>query len=236
MAAAARYSEALALLRREGLGGTVPSLLHNLGYLSLHRGDTGSARHLFRESLALFRNQGDRRGIADCITGLACVLVSMGQRVRAAQLLGLAEALRELAGATIWPANAADYERSLTVLRSQPDQAGLNEAWATGRALPADRTIAELLAEESPAAPGDSAGHPGLDLDHHLGLTRREREVALLVAQGLTNREIGSRLFITEGTARLHVKHILRKLGFTSRAQVAAWAVGHQLTGAPPAR
>ena len=236
VAATARYSEALTLLRREGLGGTVPSLLHNLGYLSLHRGGTGPARHLFRESLTLFRNQGDRRGIADCITGLACVLVSMGQRARAAQLFGLAEALRELAGATIWPANAADYERSLTVLRSQPDQAGLDEAWAEGRALPADRTIAELLAEEPPAVPGDSAGHPGLDLDLHLGLTRREREVALLVAQGLTNREIGARLFITEGTARLHVKHILHKLGFTSRAQVAAWAVGHQLTGAPPTR
>lgn len=236
VAATARYSEALALLRREGLGGTVPSLLHNLGYLSLHRGDAGSARRLFRESLALFRNQGDRRGIADCITGVACVLVSMGQRARAAQLFGLAEALRELAGATIWPANAADYQRSLTVLRGQPDQAGLDEAWAEGRALPADRTIAELLAEESPAVPGDSAGHPGPDLDLHLGLTRREREVALLVAQGLTNREIGARLFITEGTARLHVKHILHKLGFTSRAQVAAWAVGHQLTGAPPAR
>ena len=234
--AAARYSEALSLLRQEGLGGTVPSLLHNLGYLSLRRGDTGSARSLFRESLALFRNQGDRRGIADCITGLACVLVSMGQRVRAAQLFGLAEALRELAGATIWPANTADYQRSLTVLRSQPDQAGLDEAWATGRALPADRTIAELLAEESPAVPGDPAGHPGLNPGLHLGLTRRERQVALLVAQGLTNREIGARLFISEGTARLHVKHILHKLGFTSRAQVAAWAVGHQLTGAPPAR
>lgn len=163
-AATARYSEALTLLCREGLGGTAPSLLHNLGYLSLHCGDTGSARRLFRESLALFRNRGDRRGIADCIIGLACVLVSMGQRARAAQLFGLAEALRELAGATIWPANAADYERSLTVLRGQPDQAGLDEAWAEGRALPADRTIAELLAEESPAVPGDSAGHPGRTL------------------------------------------------------------------------
>jgi predicted ATPase/DNA-binding CsgD family transcriptional regulator len=235
VAATARYSEALTLLRREGLDGTVPSLLHNLGYLSLHRGDTGSARRVFRESLALFRNQGDRRGIADCITGLACVLVTMRQRARAAQLFGLAEALRELARATIWPSNAADYERSLTALRSQPDQAGLDKAWAEGRALPVDRTIAELLAEPSPAGPAGSAGHPGLDLLPS-GLTRREREVAMLVAEGLTNREIGARLFITEGTARLHVKHILHKLGFTSRAQVAAWAAGHQLTGAPPAR
>jgi non-specific serine/threonine protein kinase len=53
--------------------------------------------------------------------------------------------------------------------------------------------------------------------------------VAALVACGLTSRQIGERLFITEGTAALHVKHILAKLGFTSRAQVAAWAVEQRL-------
>jgi non-specific serine/threonine protein kinase len=45
-----------------------------------------------------------------------------------------------------------------------------------------------------------------------------------LIATGLTNREIAARLVISEGTAEVHVKHILRKLGFTSRSQVAAWA------------
>jgi DNA-binding NarL/FixJ family response regulator len=55
---------------------------------------------------------------------------------------------------------------------------------------------------------------------------------AALVAQGLTNRQIGAALFITEGTARLHVKHILQKLGFNSRAQIAAWAVERRITPA----
>jgi DNA-binding CsgD family transcriptional regulator len=54
-------------------------------------------------------------------------------------------------------------------------------------------------------------------------LTRREREVARLVAQGLTNREIAAELVVTEGTAANHVRRLRLRLGFGSRARVAAW-------------
>jgi DNA-binding NarL/FixJ family response regulator len=54
-------------------------------------------------------------------------------------------------------------------------------------------------------------------------LTSREHEVARLVAQGLTNREIGNALVISPGTVHVHVKHILAKLGFRGRAQIASW-------------
>jgi ATP/maltotriose-dependent transcriptional regulator MalT len=54
-------------------------------------------------------------------------------------------------------------------------------------------------------------------------LTAREREIASLMAAGLTNHEIGERLVIAEGTVEVHVKHILSKLGFRSRTQVAMW-------------
>ncbi|MBV9602846.1 MAG: response regulator transcription factor [Chloroflexi bacterium] len=60
-------------------------------------------------------------------------------------------------------------------------------------------------------------------------LTPREQQVAALVARGLTDREIAEALIITEGTAGSHVGHILNKLGFRSRAQVAAWAAEHHL-------
>jgi DNA-binding CsgD family transcriptional regulator len=59
-----------------------------------------------------------------------------------------------------------------------------------------------------------------------LGLTAREMEVASLVAGGLTNRQIADRLVISERTAQNHVQHILTKLGFTSRSQIAAWTAG----------
>ncbi len=65
-------------------------------------------------------------------------------------------------------------------------------------------------------------------------LTAREREVAALVAQGLSNRAIASRLVIAERTAEGHVRSILNKLGFNSRVQVAGWAATHGLHPAPP--
>ena len=66
-------------------------------------------------------------------------------------------------------------------------------------------------------------------------LSRREREVAKLVAEGLTSREIGEKLFISERTAEGHVEQIRSKLGFRSRAQIAAWFVSEAGT-LPPAQ
>jgi DNA-binding NarL/FixJ family response regulator len=77
---------------------------------------------------------------------------------------------------------------------------------AAARAL-----TASLCAERSPAE----------------GLTPREREVVILIAEGGTNRQIASRLGVTERTARTHVSNILGKLGLESRTQLAMWAVRH---------
>jgi non-specific serine/threonine protein kinase len=66
------------------------------------------------------------------------------------------------------------------------------------------------------------------------GLTAGEREIAALMADRLSNREIAEQLVITVGTVEVHVKHILGKLGFNSRRQVGAW-VAHQQAGAPGA-
>ena len=61
----------------------------------------------------------------------------------------------------------------------------------------------------------------------------REREVATLVAGGLANRAIADRLVVGERTVESHVTNILGKLGFTNRAQIAAWAVAHDLAALP---
>jgi DNA-binding CsgD family transcriptional regulator len=63
----------------------------------------------------------------------------------------------------------------------------------------------------------------------HLGDAAREREIARLMTDGRSNREIAERLIITEGTVEVHVKHILSKLGLKSRAQVAVWAADERL-------
>ncbi|MGH2616695.1 MAG: helix-turn-helix domain-containing protein, partial [Thermomicrobiales bacterium] len=75
------------------------------------------------------------------------------------------------------------------------------------------------LLPPQPAGAKDQAGRQVFG-----GLTAREREVATLTAQGASNRMIADALFISERTVEVHVRNILHKLGFTSRAQIAAWA------------
>ena len=77
-------------------------------------------------------------------------------------------------------------------------------------------------------------GLPGIAAigDGELGLTRREREVLELVAQGLTNRVIGERIYIAETTASVHVSNILARLEVSNRGEAAALA--HRLGLAPP--
>jgi DNA-binding CsgD family transcriptional regulator len=84
-----------------------------------------------------------------------------------------------------------------------------------------DRAL-KLLQGVGPQAPATDA-----NVSHVL--TLREREVARLLASGCSNREIADALIISEGTVEVHVKHILSKLGFRSRAQVAAWAANQSL-------
>ncbi|MCP2336289.1 LuxR C-terminal-related transcriptional regulator [Actinomadura rupiterrae] len=67
-------------------------------------------------------------------------------------------------------------------------------------------------------------------------LTAREREIARLVARGLSNKGIASELVISPATAARHVANILTKLGYNSRAQIAVWAVDHHLTDQPQLR
>lgn len=71
------------------------------------------------------------------------------------------------------------------------------------------------------------------DAQRYGGLTPRQREVAALLAQGLTNRQIAETLVISPLTAETHVKHILTRLGLTTRAQVAAWATQRGLVDTP---
>ena len=65
-------------------------------------------------------------------------------------------------------------------------------------------------------------------------LSRREREVTQLLAQGLTNRQISGALSISERTVGSHIEHIMTKLGIRSRTRVAVWAIDHGLGGPRP--
>jgi len=87
-----------------------------------------------------------------------------------------------------------------------------------------DNAIAYALGahrQQAAAAPAPGATNASL-------LTAREFEVAQLVAHGLTNKRIAAALVISQRTAEGHVEHVLTKLGFTARAQIAAWFTEQQ--------
>lgn len=94
----------------------------------------------------------------------------------------------------------------------------LGEAAASGTRVPLHELFAEIAARTLGSAAAEKAAAPRTSL-----LTRRETEVALLVGEGLTNREVARRLAISEWTVVNHMRQIMRKLGFTSRVQLARW-------------
>ena len=91
----------------------------------------------------------------------------------------------------------------------------------SGLLFPAPLSVAPILALPAPAEGG--AGPGG-------ALTRKELEIAQLVSEGLTNREIADRLVISERTVDNHVQHILTKLDFHRRSQIAAWWAEHRMS------
>jgi hypothetical protein len=125
----------------------------NLGHVALARGDSGRARALFAESLAVQREQGNKQGIVECLAGLAA---SARPPKRAAQLFGATEILMEAAGVPLSPADRSDWERDAAALREQLGEPAFAAAWAEGRALAADGASAawERISEAATEAGG----------------------------------------------------------------------------------
>jgi DNA-binding NarL/FixJ family response regulator len=107
--------------------------------------------------------------------------------------------------------------------RARLGDAQFDRLFQSGRETSTETLVSLALQEEAQRVPWPRAERVG-----STELTRREREIAGLVAQGLSNRDIASTLVISQRTAETHVEHILTKLGFTSRAQIAAWVVERQ--------
>jgi DNA-binding CsgD family transcriptional regulator len=198
--------------------------LTSLGMTELSRGNLKRAAASLEEVLSLMQGRGDRVAISYSLLGLAGVAASRGHPARAARLWGAAEATREAAGFPLSPFTLAnyDYEGYLAAARAGLDEQSFAAAWAAGREMTPEQATEYALSEverPSPLVPmpeEPSAAQPPV------ALTRRERQVASLVAQDLTNRQIASELFISERTVDHHVEKILKKLDLSSCEQVAS--------------
>jgi predicted ATPase/DNA-binding SARP family transcriptional activator/DNA-binding CsgD family transcriptional regulator len=213
--------EAAALYLERGYKSGLEFALDNLGWAALLRGDRQEAKVKYRESLVLCQEVGDQLITVESLDGLACVSVAEGQTIRAAKLFGAAQALRETVSRRLEPRERALREPHLVVARSRLDEATWEAAWAEGRAMSMEQAIEYALLEEKPTSP-TSPTPKRPSTDESPLLTRREKEVAALVARGLSNREIAQEFHLSERTVHAHLRTILKKLGLRSREQVAS--------------
>ena len=192
--------------------------LHLLGPLLMDSGRAAEALGPLREAVATFAVLEDTWGILNVLSQTVRLVAELGEFQHTARLLGASRALRERIGAELLPVLQQPEDRGAALARSHLDEPVFEAAVLAGRGLSLDEAIAEVLRPtQTPALPSRAPG----TLPHRL-LTRREHEVAGLIAEGLTNRQIADRLVIAERTADTHVQNILAKLGCASRAQIAA--------------
>ncbi|MCG8914539.1 LuxR C-terminal-related transcriptional regulator [Actinokineospora sp. PR83] len=179
-------------------------------------GDAGAAARAARAGIEADLLLGNRFGTAHQVEALAWVHARQGEHAHAGLLFG--------AAATLWEAVGTSPERAGSLAVPHFDHWAMardglghdrfDQAVATGRALSFEQAVRCALA---PAPTRDRSA-----------LTRREHEIAVLVAEGLSNRDIAAKLVMSPRTAETHVQHVLTKLGFTRRTQIAAWIAARE--------
>ena len=242
------FQDAMEIFRELDAWPEIARCQAGIGWIAVTGGDFGLAADSLAESLRLNQACGQRLGIARGLEAFAALAAARQQPEQAARLAGAACQLRESLGhgAGIGPR----IEEVLDFARGRLGASAAAALFAEGRELTAENAVSFALGSEPepgtrgqaacldrPGAAGRGSGlgpGPGRRDGGHRSaspLTPREHEIVLLIAQGLSNREIADELVISPATAARHVANILAKLGFTSRTQVASWATRHE----PPA-
>ncbi|MGW3014282.1 ATP-binding protein [Streptomyces sp. NPDC001219] len=186
--------------------------------------DLARAEAAAREALNLRRRVSAKVLMAFAFEVLAWVSERQARHVRAATLSGAAAAMWRTVGTapdTFQPVGVVHHQH-IGAVRAALGDDRYDAAFQRGRDLSEQAAVDYALGTTTPA--GEQRQVSGEEPD----LTPRERQIAKLVSEGLTNKEIATRLVIAPRTAEGHVQRILTKLGFSSRAQIAAWYVSGQ--------
>ena len=186
------------------------------GWALWRDGSLAQATSVLEEGVRFSHRVGDRIAVARCFEVLGRVEADQHHAERAVVLSGAAGSIwRGVGGpSTNSISGSDDRRRSELWGHDALGQRGYEKHFQYGRALAYEDAVSYGLGEPA------SARTPSTNKST---LTRREREVASLVAEGLTNKGIADRLVISPRTAQGHVEHVLVKLGFTLRAHIAAW-------------
>jgi predicted ATPase/DNA-binding CsgD family transcriptional regulator len=192
-------------------------------------GRTAAVRTYARDVLMLKEPFGDRLGMAMCLEVLAWAAGADQRHEEAARLLGAVGSALDSVGGGLFRTLHDGHDQCVAHTRAALRESTYDRLVSEGATLRFEDAVALALGSEggpegarvpTPAAPGRQVPR----------LTRRESEVARLVAQGLTDRQIAEQLVLARRTAEGHVQRALQKLGFTSRQQLAGWVVEQQIS------
>jgi predicted ATPase/DNA-binding CsgD family transcriptional regulator/Tfp pilus assembly protein PilF len=210
--ARARFEEALGLARESGTKPLIAESLYRLGTLAQAQGDHQRADALHHEALRLQCEIGRLPGVAASLEALAGLAADQDCGEHAARLFGAAQSLREAHACPRPPAEQPAYGRAIARAQEQLSVEEFTTAWSQGAALSKAEAVAYAAKGRGPRQ-RPSTGWASL--------TETERNVIHLVVEGLTNREIGERLFVSPRTVQAHLSHVFAKLGVASRKQLA---------------
>jgi predicted ATPase/DNA-binding CsgD family transcriptional regulator len=188
----------------------------NLGGAALIAGDMAESRGHYEEGLRIAFQVDDRIGQGYMLAALGFHAAMNGRPGAAARLLGASETIRLSAGASVMAPLAPFIAHTEELATEALGTVRFRTEFEAGRGLTREAAVRLALGEPDTTRmrSSDGVGYK---------LSARQLYVAQLVAKGLSNRQIASQLFLSERTVDSHVRTILNKLGFNSRAQIAGW-------------
>jgi non-specific serine/threonine protein kinase len=193
-------------------------LLTYLAQATWRQGHRPRAETLAREAATCNAAIDDRNGLTNVLETLAWMAAECGRHGRAATLLGCAEQVRGQSAMPLMDLNRPQHDRSVTAIVHAIGEKAFAAAFARGRAMTIGEGVAFAAEDKHPPRPTAP-----IKAAPETELTPRQLEIARLVADDLTNRQIAARLYLSERTVETHVTNILNRLGLNSRVQLTRW-------------
>ena len=193
-------------------------LLNFLAQANWIRGEGTLAEALARAAALCKHQIDDRNGLTFALGTLAWMAAEDGQHERAATLLGSAQRVRDESSLTLIEVFRPQHERSVSLAVKGIGRRTYDAAFARGRAMTIGEGVAFAVGDRQAPKPA-----PAVTAASDTELTRRQLEIARLIAEDLTNRQIADRLFLSERTVETHITNMLNKLGLSSRVQLSRW-------------